>query len=194
MKEVFKPPLGRGPWQLVSSESRYENPWIEVLHQEVITPGNTEGIYGLVHFKGSAVGIVAIDADEHIYLVGQYRYTLNQYSWEIPMGGCAAGDKPLLAAQRELEEETGMRAKLWQHLQVLHTSNSICDEKGDVFLATDLFAGTQMLEASEDITVKRIPLADAVAMVLASEITDAISVAAILQVALQRATKTLTTE
>lgn len=175
-----------GPWQRLTSESRYENPWIQVFHEDVITPGNTRGIYGRVHFKGTAIGIVPIDNEGNTWLVGQYRYTLQEYSWEIPMGGCPAGELPLNAAQRELAEETGLRAQKWQQIQKLHTSNSITDECGLVFLAEELQQGSMELEASEDIMVKQLPLAEAVQWVMDGRITDAISVAALLKVWISR--------
>lgn len=175
-------PMAIGPWQRLNSECRYENPWIQVFHEEVITPGNTPGIYGRVHFRGTAIGIIPVDEQGYTWLVGQYRYTLDEYSWEIPMGGCPAGELPLLAAQRELAEETGLRAQKWQQIQKLHPSNSITDECGLVFLAEGLEQGEMALEASEDITVKKLPLAEAVQWIIEGKITDAISVAGLLLV------------
>ena len=185
-KSFLKTPLNIGPWQRISSESRYENPWIEVFHEDVLTPALTQGIYGRVHFKGTAIGIVPIDAEGFTYLVGQYRYTLDQYSWEIPMGGCPAGEAAIVAAQRELQEETGFQAADWQEIQTLHTSNSITDEKARVFLAQKLTAGDMALEDSEDITVKRLHLDEAVQWALDGRITDAISVAALLHIKLKQ--------
>ena len=183
-----KPPLinaGQkiGPWRRLNSDCRYENPWIQVFHEEVLTPANTAGIYGRVHFRGTAIGIIPIDDEGCTYLVGQYRYTLDDYSWEIPMGGCPAEEEPLVAAQRELQEETGFSAAEWRKIQTLHTSNSITDEKGIVFVAKQLTAGDMSLEDSEDITVKRLPLKEAVKWAMDGRITDAISVAALLHVA-----------
>jgi len=171
-------------WRTRASTPVYENPWISVSHHDVITPAGTDGIYGVVHFKNTAIGILPLDADNHTWLVRQSRYTLGQYTWEIPEGGCPTGEEPLAAAQRELEEETGLKAANWQPLMTMHLSNSVSDEKALVFLARDLSAGVQALESSEDITLRRLPLADAVAMVLSGEITDAISVAALLRAAL----------
>lgn len=172
-----------GPWTRLSSDCRYENPWIQVFHEDVITPGNTPGIYGRVHFKGTAIGIVPIDDEGNTWLVGQYRYTLDDYSWEIPMGGCPAGEEPLNAAKRELEEEAGLLARDWQQLMTLHTSNSITDEKGLVFVARGLSEGEMALEPSEDITVKKLPLEEAIDWAMDGRITDAIAVAALLKLA-----------
>ena len=172
-----------GPWICKSSKSVYENPWLSVRHEEVVTPGGTDGIYGVVHFKSRAIAIVPIDAENHTWLVKQFRYTLDEYSWELPMGGAPLDEDPLLGAQRELQEETGLTAAHWECLMKLHTSNSVTDEEGYVFVARDLTEGIQALEPSEDIQVMRLPLFDAVQMVMRGEITDAISVAALLKIA-----------
>jgi 8-oxo-dGTP pyrophosphatase MutT (NUDIX family) len=165
----------------LSQTGVYENPWIKVTHEEVITPGNTEGVYGLVHFKTRAMGIVPVDALGNTRLVGQYRYVLDQYSWEIPEGGAGPEEDLLQAAQRELKEETGLYGGQWQQLLDLHLSNSITDEAGAIFLATNLQQGRQQLEATEaDLQVKTLPLTEAVAMALRGEITDVMSVAGLL--------------
>lgn len=182
MKNTIGLPLKIGPWQRLSSECRYENPWIQVFHEQVVTPGKTEGIYGRVHFKGTAIGIVPLDEVGNTWLVGQYRYTLDEYSWEIPMGGCPFGEEPLQAAQRELAEETGLRAERWRQIQKLHTSNSITDECALVFLAQELEQGEMALESTEDISVKKLPLKEAVQWARDGRITDVISVAALLEV------------
>src|ERR687890_1606450 len=113
----------KNPWRKISSREVYENPWIRVREDEVLRPDGEPGIYGVVHFKNVAVGVLAVEGDE-LYLVGQYRYTLDRYSWEIPEGGCPEGEEPLDAARRELEEETGLRARCWEKLGEAHLSNS----------------------------------------------------------------------
>jgi len=173
-----------GGWKTKNSTCVYENPWIKISHDEVITPKGTDGIYGVVHFKNTAIGVVPIDAEGNTWLVRQSRYTLNQFTWEIPEGGCPQGESPLAAAQRELEEEVGLQARAWQELMTLHLSNSVCDELAIVYVARDLFAGVQQLEDTEDIECKKLPLLEAIDMVKRGEITDAISVAALLRVAL----------
>jgi len=172
-----------GGWKTKTSTVAYENPWIKISHEEVITPKGTNGIYGVVHFKNTAIGIVPIDDEGNTWLVKQSRYTLNQYTWEIPEGGCPHGEEPINAAKRELEEEVGVKANQWQELMRMHLSNSVTDELCVVFVAKDLYAGTQQLESTEDIEYKKVPLTEAIDMVKRGEITDGISVAALLRVA-----------
>lgn len=173
-----------GGWKTKTTSVVYDNPWISVSHNEVITPKGTDGIYGVVHFKNIAIGVVPIDEEGNTWLVKQSRYSLNQYTWEIPEGGCPQGESSLTAAKRELEEEVGLQANHWQELMTMHLSNSVTDEFCVVFVARDLFSGQQNLEATEDIEYKKLPLIDAIAMVKRGEITDAISVAALLRIAL----------
>ena len=169
------------PWKVLSSEEKYENPWIRVTEYQVINPGGGSGSYGKVHFKNRAVGVVPVDADGNTWLVGQFRFTLGEHSWEIPEGGAPAGEERLASAQRELLEETGLTAANWKLLSRVHTSNSVTDETGWVYLATDLSEGVSQLEESEaDLKVKKLPLSEAVDMVLAGKITDAMSIAGLL--------------
>jgi 8-oxo-dGTP pyrophosphatase MutT (NUDIX family) len=177
-------PVTLGPWQRLSQQQVYDNPWIRLTHEEVITPAGTPGIYGKVHFKHRAIGIVPLDAAQTTWLVGQYRYALEQYSWEIPMGGGSLEEAPLLSAQRELREETGLYGGDWLQLFKLHTSNSVTDEEGYVFLARNLQTGEPQLgETEQDLVVKQLPLTEAIAMIGRGEITDVISIAGLLAVA-----------
>lgn len=169
------------PWQTLSSEPIYENPWIKVREDQIINPKGGRGIYGVVSFKNKAIGIIPVDAEGHTYLIGQYRYSLNEYSWEIPMGGGLLEVDILESAKRELKEETGFTAQRWTNIARLHTSNSITDEEGFVFLAEDLIAGETEFEETEDLKIKKLPFAEAVRMVMDNEITDSISVAGILK-------------
>ena len=168
-------------WKKLSTKTVYENAWMQVCEDHVINPGGGENHYGHVRFKNVAVAIIALDEHENTWLVGQDRYTLGEYSWELPMGGAPLEERPLLAAQRELAEETGIRATNWEELIRLHPSNSITDELGIAYVATDLSFGETEFEESEDLAIRKLPLADAVQMVLDGAITDAISAAALLR-------------
>jgi 8-oxo-dGTP pyrophosphatase MutT (NUDIX family) len=170
-------------WKKLSSRTVWENDWMQVFEDEVINPGGGNNQYGYVHFKNRAVAIIPLDRNDNVWLVGQERYTLNAWSWELPMGGAPLSEKPLEAARRELKEETGLSARTWTEVMRLHPSNSITDELGIVYLAEGLTEGASELEETEDIEVRKLPLDDAVAMVHAGEITDAISVAGLLRIA-----------
>ncbi|MFN8335501.1 MAG: NUDIX hydrolase [Cyclobacteriaceae bacterium] len=172
------------PWKTLSTRLVYENNWIKLEEDQVINPSGGKGIYGKVHFKNKAIGIIPLDQDGNTWLVGQHRYTLNAYSWEIPEGGCPLGTLPLDSAKRELKEETGITALRWQQLMTFHTSNSVTDEEGFIFLAEGLSFGDNALEETEaDLIVKKLPFSEVVDMVMRGEITDSMSVAGILKVA-----------
>ncbi len=165
----------------------YENPWITVWHDEVDRPDGSPGIYGVVHFANLAAGVVAIDGDDQTVLVGQHRYTLDEWSWEIPEGGVPVGETALEGAQRELREETGVTAASWRELGRVVLSNSISDERAVLFVATDLTRGEASPEPTEALEIRWVPFAEAVAMTLDGRITDVMSVAAIQRIALERA-------
>jgi 8-oxo-dGTP pyrophosphatase MutT (NUDIX family) len=173
----------RNPWKKLSTRHIYENPWISVDEDSVVRPDGNQGIYGRVHMKNKAIGIVAIDQRQNIWLVGQYRYTLGEYSWEIPTGGGPAVEDNLTSARRELKEETGLTAGKWTEILRIHTSNSITDEEGFVYLAEDLTPGNTDFDATEVIQVKIMPFAEALDMVMNNEITDSLSIAGILKLA-----------
>lgn len=177
-------------WKKLSTRMVWENDWMQVHEDEVVNPGGGESLYGHVHFKNHAVAIVPLDENGNTWLVGQDRYTLGAWSWELPMGGAPMGEAPIDAAQRELKEETGLTAADWSEVMQLHTSNSITDECGFVFVARDLTEGETAFEETENLEVRKLPLSEAVAMVHRGEITDAISAAALLLVAAQAAPTT----
>lgn len=173
----------KNPWKTLSSEVKYENRWISVTESQVINPSGGKGIYGKVHFKNKAIGVIPVDNEMNTWLVGQFRYTLNEWHWEIPEGGGPMADPPLVSAQRELREETGLTAKKWTQIIRLHTSNSVTDEEGFVFLAEDLEMGESALEETEaDLKVWKLPVKDALKMVLEGKITDSMSVMGLLMV------------
>ena len=171
----------KNPWTTHSGEEKYDNPWINVTEYQVTTPGGTPGIYGKVHFKNEAIGIIPLDEDYNTYLVGQYRYTIDQYSWEIPEGGGPVGTKALDNAKRELLEETGITAKTWIPIQEMHVTNCATDEYGIIFIAQDLTYGEAQPEDSEELQVKKVPFNEAYEMVLKGEIMDALTILAILK-------------
>ena len=172
------------PWQTKSSQKIYENPWISLTEHQVINPSGGDGIYGEVHFKNYAIGIIAIDEKNMIYLVGQYRYPLKQYSWELPEGGGPLGETPLDSAKRELLEETGLVAQHWQEVLRMHLSNSVSDELGILYLAKDFEQFEAQPEETEQLVVKKIPFEEAYQMVITGQITDSLTVAGILRVKL----------
>ena len=169
-------------WKKLDSRTVYENDWMEVLEDRVINPGGGENQYGYVHFKNRAIAIVPLDDAGNTWLVGQQRYTLGEYSWELPMGGAPLDESPLDAAKRELKEETGLSASRWSEIMRLHTSNSITDEIAIVYIAEGLTEGEPEFEESEDLRIRQLPLFDALQLVHDGDITDAISVAALLRV------------
>jgi 8-oxo-dGTP pyrophosphatase MutT (NUDIX family) len=172
------------PWQVLSEKPVYDNKWISVTEYNVINPSGGKGIYGKVHFKNRAIGILPLDEAMNTWLVGQYRFTLNEYSWEIPEGGGPIGIEPLASARRELLEETGLVAGEWIKLMDFHLSNSVSDEYGQIFLARQLTQHAAEPEETEQLQVKKIPFEEAYAMVEEGKITDSISVAAIQKVKL----------
>jgi 8-oxo-dGTP pyrophosphatase MutT (NUDIX family) len=177
-------------WITLSAQEKYDNPWIRVTEYQVTNPAGKPGIYGKIHFKNKAIGIMAIDKEDNTWLVGQWRYPINEWSWEIPEGGGALVTDPLEAAKRELKEETGFTAKKWTLMQRVHLSNSVSDEEGFIFLAEDLEAGSHHREETEaDMQVWQLPFSKALKMVLDGRITDSLSVMAILRVAHQRGSK-----
>ena len=175
------------PWRTLSSSIVYDNPWITLTEFQVLNPAGNPGIYGRVHFKNMAIGIVALDDDGYISLVGQYRYTIDRYSWEIPEGGGHHDVDPLTSAQRELLEETGLKAGQWELLLQMHLSNSVTDEFCQVYLATELQQFEAEPEETEQLKYLKLPLSEAWQRVKSGEITDAITVASLQAMMLRQA-------
>ena len=179
----FLKKMTENPWKTKSIQTIYDNPWIRLENHQVINPAGKDAQYGKVHFKNRAMAIIPLDEEGNTWLIGQYRYTLDEYTWEIPMGG-GPNDQDLLAsAKRELKEETGLSAKKWTEILKIHTSNSVTDEVGYVFLAEDLTQGETEFEETEILQIKKVHFSEALAMVMRGEITDSISMAGILKAA-----------
>jgi 8-oxo-dGTP pyrophosphatase MutT (NUDIX family) len=172
------------PWKVLGEKKIYENPWIKITEYDVLNPSGGKGIYGKVHFKGLAIGILPLDEHMNTWLVGQYRFVLDQYSWEIPEGGGHPDIEPVESARRELLEETGLVASEWSPLMEMHLSNSVCDEHAIIFLARGLKQQEAEPEETEQLQLKRVSFEEAYQMVEQGLITDSMSVAAILKVKL----------
>ena len=177
------------PWTTLSSREIYCNPWIRIREDQVLKPDGNPGIYGVVEYRNRAVGVVPIDDDLHTWLVGQYRYTLDRYEWEIPEGGCPEGESLEACARRELLEETGLVAASLEPLMLdLQLSNSVSNETAHLFIARGLTQDRPQPEATEQITIRRLPLMDAIDMAATGQIRDAMSVIALLAIARRLAT------
>jgi 8-oxo-dGTP pyrophosphatase MutT (NUDIX family) len=172
------------PWKITSQKEVYDNPWINLTEYQVINPSGNPGIYGKVHFKNLAIGMLPLDEDMNTYLVGQYRFPLEQYSWEMPEGGGPLGIDPIESAKRELLEETGLKAREWSELVRIHLSNSVSDELSIIYLARGLEQFEAEPEDTEQLVIKKVPFETMYQMVCAGEITDAMTVAAVLRLKL----------
>ena len=174
------------PWQITAEKIIYNNPWIGLTEYQVINPAGNPGIYGKVRFKNFAIGVVPLDSEMNTYIVGQYRFALGQYSWEIPEGGGAFDVDPIESAKRELLEETGLKASRWTEIQRMHLSNSVTDELSIIYLAQDLQQFEPEPEDTEQLIIKKLPFEEVYQMVYNGEITDSVTVAAVLKIRLMQ--------
>ena len=174
------------PWKKISSRQVYRNQWISLREDQVINPSGNPGIYSVIETR-IATGVVAIDSENNVVLVGQYRYPTDMYSWEIPEGGGEDGESPLDTAKRELLEETGVLAAEWQPLGgEIHLSNCYSSERAFLFLATGLTFGAQSTEETEKIAVKMVHLDEVLKLVDSGDIKDGLSIIALLRAARAR--------
>lgn len=169
------------PWKVLSTKTVHENPWIKVSSSEVLTHAGTKGEYSVVHFKNLAIGIIPLDEHYNTWIVGQYRFPLNKYSWEIPEGGGNPDVPALESAQRELLEETGITAQKWELIMEINTSNSATDEVAYIFVAKELNFGEAQPEETEQLQIKKIPFKELFQMVMNNEITDSLTVAGVMK-------------
>lgn len=189
MSQLDPLPSYPSKWKTTSRKEVYDNPWITLEHHETIHPGGEQGIYGYVHFKHLAIGIIPLDKDLNTWIVGQYRYPLGKYSWEIPEGGGKLDIDPLESAKRELKEETGIIARKWTPLLEMDLSNSVSDERGMVFLAEDLELGAASPDDDEDLQIMKIPFEELYQRTIRGEIRDSLAVASILRLKLELISK-----
>lgn len=175
-------PQWKGEWVELSRQTIYDNPWITLTHSEVRNPNGGNGIYGLVHFKNIALGIIPIDEEGYTYLVGQERFPLDgTYTWEIIEGGGPLDVDPLESAQRELREEAGLVARHWRLIQEMELSNSATTERAMIYLATGLEQVEAQPEATEKLQLRHLPFTELEREVLEGNITDSLSVAGTLR-------------
>lgn len=178
--------MSENPWKTRSSRVAYENAWIRVREDQVIRPDGGSGVYGVIEIRPSA-GIVALNDRDEVALVGQWRYSVNRYSWEIPRGGSHPGETDMLSvAQRELAEEAGLLAQRWEALGALDVCNGVADDVQSLYLASELKPTETRFDPEEDIAIEWRPFDEAVRMAMDGRITEVCSVAAILKVKIMR--------
>ncbi len=176
--------IKRGPWTTLKEEVRYETQWIAVSHHDILDPSARQGIYGVVHFKNLAIGIIPLDDELNTWIVGQYRYPIQAYSWEIPEGGGKRDIPPLESAKRELREEAGIEALRWNEILRMDLSNSASDEHAIIFVAQGLTFHPPQPDHDEELELKKIPFEELYRMVMRGEVLDSLTVAAVMKVKL----------
>jgi 8-oxo-dGTP pyrophosphatase MutT (NUDIX family) len=171
----------KNPWKKIDSRVVYKNDWITVREDNVIRPDGGKGIYGVVETR-IATGVVAVTESNEIYLVGQFRYPMNEYTWEIIEGGAEIGESPLVAAKRELEEEAGLIASSWEELGgEIHLSNCHSSEVGKLYLAKGLVETEKNPDNTEVLQIRKIPFTSCLGMLDRGEIKDGLSLIGILR-------------
>ena len=170
------------PWKTLRTEIAFENAWIRIVKNDVINPSGNPGEYTFVDFKTRAVAVVPVDDQGNTRLVGQYRYAMDSYEWEVPAGGCPEGESLLECARRELREETGLIARDFELIHDgLQLSNSVTNERAYTFLARSLTQETAAPEETEELKVRTLPLEEAMEMAVDGTIKDAFSVVSLLK-------------
>ncbi|HQV40251.1 MAG: NUDIX hydrolase [Flavobacteriales bacterium] len=174
----------RGPWTTLSETPAYETPWISVAHHEVIDPGGKQGVYGVIHFKNLAVGVIPLDDEMNTWIVGQYRYPMEAYSWEMPEGGGDRNIPAVESAKRELREEVGLEAERFTEILQMDLSNSASDEQAIIFVAQGLTFHAPQPDHDEELKQRKLPFSELYEMVQRGEVRDSLTVAAVLKVQL----------
>jgi 8-oxo-dGTP pyrophosphatase MutT (NUDIX family) len=169
------------PWIVKGVTHAFENDWFRIDEHDVVRPDGAPGYYGVVRIRRVAVGVLPIDAEGGVHLVGQWRFPLGRYSWEMPEGGAEPGEDVRLCAERELAEETGLTARSLIKVLEMDVSNSITDEQAVMFLATDLTEGQAQPEPTEVLRRRRAHFLDVLARVASGAIRDSLTVAAVLR-------------
>jgi 8-oxo-dGTP pyrophosphatase MutT (NUDIX family) len=175
------------PYTVLNRRFIYDSPWIRIREDRYEHRKGAEGRYAVCGFRRTACGVLALDEEDRVVLVGQWRYPLELYSWEIPEGGGDEGESPFEAIRRELAEEAGLSAQVWEPLCFFHASNSSTDEEVFLFLASGLSAtNAHHPEEDEELMLHREPFADCLRRVLSGEITDSLTVMALLALQAKR--------
>ncbi len=171
------------PWKRGADRTVFESAWIQVTDQVAIAPTGRPAKYGMVGFKNLAIAILPIHEDGSITLVGQYRFPLGDYSWELPEGGSPVDEHPLDGARRELAEETGLAAAEWREVMRTQLSNSVTDERMIGYLATGLSEaqGGHAPDETEAIALARVPFREALEAAMTGRIQDMLTVAMLLK-------------
>lgn len=172
----------KNPWTILSQKEIHSTPWIKVTQFDVLNPAGTPSQYSTVNFQNLAIGILPLDENYNTWLVGQWRFPVGGYSWEMPEGGGKKNVEPLESAKRELSEETGIEAKKWTKIQEFHMSNCVSDEFAILYVAQDLSFHESHPDEDEQLLVKKVPFNDVFNMVLNGEITDSMTIIAVYKV------------
>lgn len=167
------------PWKIIDSSEVYASPWISVKKHNVLNAAQNRAVYSVVNFKNLAIGILPLDENYNTWIVGQYRFPIAAYSWEIPEGGGELNTSPLLSAKRELSEEAGIEAQKWTLIQEFNTSNSCTDEKAFIYIAQDLSFHESHPDEEEVLQVKKLPFSELYEMAIDGSITDSLTLIAV---------------
>lgn len=179
-------PASPDPYEVLSREAFYDCPWIRIRADRFRHRAGVEGAYTVVGFHRTACGVLALDDEDRVVLVGQWRYPLERYSWELPEGGGEPHESPFEAMRRELAEEAGLQARVWEPLLYFNPSNSTTDEEAFLFLAQGLSPAEGEADADEELALHREPFADCLRRVMAGELADSLTVAALLALQARR--------